>query len=406
MFPPIKLENVSKKYRIGKANLSFRSLFNDRKSSEEERFHWAVKDLNFELQTGESMGIIGPNGAGKTTILKLLSKVTYPTLGKISMNGRFSALIELGAGFHPDLTGRENIFLNGTILGMQRAEIRARFDAIVDFAGIGNYLDTPVKRYSSGMYARLGFAVAAHVDSEILLIDEVLAVGDMAFQKKCYERMIQLIKNGATLIFISHNLHAIQRVCPSCLVMYRGNPVFVGSSAEAIAEYSNLLRTAAAESNQDGGEMVVDGGLSQRIMTHAAVIEEVQVLREDGQLVTTIESGRNVRVRARISFIEDAPSPIFALAIRQMDGQIAYNFTTHWAEIDTPNFRAGSCVNIDYPIKLNLAAGLYQIGVDLAYKDLTRYYDRIDNAKTIMITGGRGSRGIANLEAAFEISDI
>ena len=406
MHPSIILENVSKKYRIGRANLSFRSLFSNKNISEEKRFHWAVKDLCFELQPGEALGIIGPNGAGKTTILKLLSKVTYPTSGKIMINGRFSALIELGAGFHPDLTGRENIFLNGTILGMQRAEIKARFDEIVAFAGIGNYLDTPVKRYSSGMYARLGFAVAAHVNSDILLIDEVLAVGDMSFQKKCYERMIQLIKNGKILIFVSHNLRAIQRVCPGCLVMYRGNPVFIGSSSEAIAEYSNLLRSAASEANHDGSDLVVEDGISQRIMTHAAVIEDVKVLSEEGEPVTTIESGRNVRVRAKIRFNEDAPSPIFALSIRQPDGQMAYNFTTHWAEIETPNFRAGSYVFIDYPIKLNLSAGPYYIGVDLAYKDLTRYYDRIDNALTIMITGGRGSRGIANLEAAFEISDI
>ena len=211
MLPTIEVQNVSKKYRIGKAPLSLRSLVNFR--NQKNQYHWAVKEVDFSLYPGQALGIIGPNGAGKTTILKLLSKVTFPSSGKINMNGCFSALIELGAGFHPELTGRENIFLNGTILGMRKQEIQTRFDEIVDFAGIGKFLDTPVKRYSSGMYARLGFSVAAHIDPDILLVDEVLAVGDMAFQKKCYDRMVDLIKKGTTLIFVSHNIRAIQKVC-------------------------------------------------------------------------------------------------------------------------------------------------------------------------------------------------
>jgi len=182
----IQFEQVSKRYRIGRGIPTLRGLLQSRNTLQSDRYHWALQDVSFELGAGESLGVIGPNGAGKTTILKLLSRVTFPTSGKIKVNGRSSSLIELGAGFHPDLTGRENVYLNGTILGLRRSEIKERFDQIVDFAGIGQYLDTPVKRYSSGMYARLGFAVAAHVDPEILLVDEVLAVGDMAFRRKCY----------------------------------------------------------------------------------------------------------------------------------------------------------------------------------------------------------------------------
>jgi lipopolysaccharide transport system ATP-binding protein len=406
MAASIKLSHVNKKYRIGQAPLSLRSVFTGKRPGQEERFHWAVKDLSFELLPGEAMGIIGPNGAGKTTILKLLSKVTYPTSGQIQLNGRFSALIELGAGFHPELTGRENIYLNGTILGMRRSEVNARFDEIVDFAGIGKYLDTPVKRYSSGMYARLGFAVAAHVNSEILLVDEVLAVGDMAFQKKCYERMVQLIKDGTTLIFVSHNLRAIQRVCPQCLVMYRGNPVFNGPSPEAVAEYSNILRLAASEQNQDGFELLEGGGISQRIMTHGAVIEEVHILREDGQPSATFVSGENVRVRAKITFHQDAPSPIFACTIRLPEGQVVYDYTTHWAEMDTPDFEADKVIVVEYPMKLNLTAGIYHVGVNLAYNDLTRYYDRIDSALTFVVTGGNGARGFADLQSNFQIVKV
>ena len=181
------------------------------------------------------------------------------------VNGRLSALIELGAGFHQDLTGRENIFLNGTILGMLRSEIKARFDDIVSFAGIYEYLDTPVKRYSSGMYARLGFAIAAHVDPQILLVDEVLAVGDLAFRTKCYERMAQLLDQGTTLIFVSHDFDAIQRVCQRCLVINRGQIAFDGRASDAIASYSNIIRQTAARSIKQVD--IKDHGLSLDVMT-------------------------------------------------------------------------------------------------------------------------------------------
>lgn len=400
----IQLAHVSKRYRIGQAPFSLRALWGRWRNPVAEQFHWAVKDLNFHLQPGEAMGIIGPNGAGKTTILKLLSKVTYPTQGDILVNGRFSALIELGAGFHPELTGRENIYLNGTILGMKRAEIKQRFDQIVEFAGIEQFLDTPVKRYSSGMYARLGFAVAAHVDSDVLLIDEVLAVGDMAFQKKCYERLLDLIQKGTTLIFVSHNLRAVQRVCSRCLVMYRGTPVFEGPTAEATAEYSNLLRRAASEMRHTSSP--IGDGISQRIMTHQAVIEEVQIMRADGHSTLTFASGEVVRVRATIRFQEAASAPVFACAIRLPEGQMAYNFTTHWADIPTRDFAPNTRATIEYTLTLNLAAGTYQLGVDLAHADLSRYYDRLDRALDFVVTSDDGARGVANLHADFQVVKV
>ena len=200
MTASIVVNQVSKRYRKGKGLTSLRELFSISRLSATKEYHWALRDVSFELEPGDALGIIGPNGAGKTTMLKVLSRITQPTDGSIVVNGRLSALIELGAGFHTDLSGRENIYLNGAILGMRRSQINARFDDIVEFAGIGDFLDTPVKRYSSGMYARLGFAIAAHVDPQVLLVDEVLAVGDYAFQMKCYARMAELRKNGTTLI--------------------------------------------------------------------------------------------------------------------------------------------------------------------------------------------------------------
>jgi lipopolysaccharide transport system ATP-binding protein len=403
MNPSIEIDHVSKRYRIGQAPLSLRSLLKRRKTEPDEQYHWAVNDLNVALYPGDALGVIGPNGAGKTTILKLLSKVTFPSSGQIRLHGRFSSLIELGAGFHPELTGRENVYLNGTILGMRKAEIAARFDEIVEFAGIGKFLDTPVKRYSSGMYARLGFAVAAHVDPEILLVDEVLAVGDMAFQKKCYERMLQMISKGTTLIFVSHNMRAVQKVCNRCLVMYRGHPVFDGEVAEATAEYSNILRKAAADYRPVGE---VESGISQRIMTQAAVIENVRMLRMDGTPAASFQSGETVRVQADVRFQEDAPAPIFACSVRLQDMQVAYDYTTHWADLTTPAFTAGSRVTVEFILKLGLVTGTYHLGINLAYHDLTRYYDRLDRALDFVVTAGGGAKGVADLQGGFRVLSV
>jgi lipopolysaccharide transport system ATP-binding protein len=202
---------------------------------------WALKDINFEIQPGEVVGIIGRNGAGKSTLLKILSRITEPTKGRITLNGRVASLLEVGTGFHPELTGRENIFLNGAILGMSRKEIQSKFDEIVDFAGVEKFLDTPVKRYSSGMYVRLAFAVAAHLEPEILIIDEVLAVGDAEFQKKCLGKMGEVAKGGRTVLFVSHNMAAIQSLCQRGILIDQGQVTFSGSPDEAIQLYMDRM---------------------------------------------------------------------------------------------------------------------------------------------------------------------
>jgi ABC-type polysaccharide/polyol phosphate transport system ATPase subunit len=211
---------------------------------------WALRNVSFAVRRGETLGIVGANGAGKSTILKLLCGITTPTAGEIRLYGRVAALIEIGSGFHPELTGRENVFLSGTLLGMRRREIAAKLDAIVAFAGIDSFLDTPVKWYSSGMYVRLGFAVAAHLDAEILLVDEVLAVGDEAFQARCLARVEELRRRGATIILISHDLAAVEQVCGRVLLIERGCVALEGEPREVIRGYRERLIAAAAADHQ------------------------------------------------------------------------------------------------------------------------------------------------------------
>ncbi|CAM3340617.1 ABC transporter ATP-binding protein [Empedobacter stercoris] len=271
----LDVENVSKQYRLGEvgtgslqhdikrwwANVRgqedpFLKIgeTNDRTQKGDSDYVWALKDINFQVEQGQAVGIIGRNGAGKSTLLKLLSRVTKPTTGSIKYKGRIASLLEVGTGFHPEMTGRENIYLNGAILGMTRKEITRKFDEIVDFAGVERYIDTPVKRYSSGMYVRLAFAVAAHLESEILIVDEVLAVGDAEFQKKCLGKMGDVSKGeGRTVLFVSHNMASIQNLCDFGVFMQNGTVEYTGEIQKTIDKYllnnqsksnsSNLLKT-------------------------------------------------------------------------------------------------------------------------------------------------------------------
>ena len=273
----IKVENISKCYRIGlkeeihdtlgvsmfnflksplKNYRRYRSLYkfddlkpdqDDNSNNNQSDVFWALKDVSFEVKTGEVVGVIGLNGAGKSTLLKILSKITDPTSGRATIRGRISSLLEVGTGFHPELTGRENVYLNGTILGMRKKEIDCKFDEIVDFSGVEKFLDTPVKRYSSGMRVRLAFAVAAYLEPEILLIDEVLAVGDVSFQKKCMNKMQEVGRQGRTVLFVSHNMAAITRLCPRTVLLGDGRVIADSPSHEVVGLYMNSDQGTSAE---------------------------------------------------------------------------------------------------------------------------------------------------------------
>lgn len=268
MKPIIRVRDLSKQYAIGARAEPYSTLRESlvravrkpmnllrKDSSDEKSTFWALKDINFDVMPGEVVGIIGRNGAGKSTLLKILSRITEPTNGKIELYGRVGSLLEVGTGFHAELTGRENIYLNGAILGMRREEIAKKFDEIVDFAEVEGFLDTPVKRYSSGMYMRLAFAVAAHLEPEILVVDEVLAVGDAQFQKKCLGKMKDVAEHGRTVIFVSHNMGAIRELCSSGILLAGGHLISSGAIDVCVAEYLQDMNSAsAAYTKSDAGE--------------------------------------------------------------------------------------------------------------------------------------------------------
>lgn len=296
----IKVEGLSKEYVVGareRGRQTFREMLVDsfkapirrlrqlRSDTRGGQAFYALEDISFKVESGEVVGIIGPNGAGKTTLLKILSRVTEPTGGYAAVGGRVGSLLEVGTGFHTELTGRENIYLNGAILGMRRTEIDRKFDEIVAFSGIEDFLDTPVKRYSTGMYVRLAFSVAAHLEAEVLLVDEVLAVGDMSFQKKCLGKMDDMAKVGRTILFVSHQLNQVRRLCSRAICIDGGKVKFCGSPSEVIESYQNtVMSTPRVAEDKDGGfvswEAIGWGNTIQNTSNSIEILVEVNLKRD------------------------------------------------------------------------------------------------------------------------------
>jgi lipopolysaccharide transport system ATP-binding protein len=283
----VDIDHVSKRFRLGHGASLLDALRGQRRVT-----LWALRDISLAVEAGESVGLIGHNGAGKTTILKLLAGITRPTSGQVRTCGRVASLINLGAGFHPELTGRENILLNGVILGLSRREVRQRFEQIVDFADLGAYIDTPLKRYSSGMYARLGFAVAVHVDPDVLLVDEVLSVGDVAFQERSMRRMLSFRDDGRAILFVSHNLSAVEMMCQRAVWLDHGQVRCAGPTAEVVRAYLDSVDEALVDAAPDPARDS-DGG------TETVAVTEVTVSDGTDRLRTDFEYGEALRVKLR-----------------------------------------------------------------------------------------------------------
>jgi len=322
----IAAEGVAKQYRLGQYQAAYGTLreslahagrrLRGREHRAETEEVWALRDVTFEVQQGEVLGIIGRNGAGKSTLLKVLTRITSPTLGRVEIRGRVGSLLEVGTGFHPELTGRENIYLNGAILGMKRREIAERFDAIVDFSGVERFMDTPVKRYSSGMYVRLAFAVAAHLEPEILLVDEVLAVGDAEFQRRCLGRMEELGSSGRTVIFVSHQLPAVAQLCDRAIQINGGSVVADGRPAEVIANY--LHQTHSSGSVREWPLESAPGNDLARILA-------VRLVPHDDMPPGVVDVRRPIAVEIVFKVLRDG-KPVFPkLKVRDQEGAVAFN---------------------------------------------------------------------------------
>lgn len=354
----IEVSGLAKKYVIGqKAHMNsnlreviehrFRNLFPRTTEQKQINDFWALDDLSFTIKEGERVGIIGRNGAGKSTLLKVLSRITIPTKGRVSIRGNIASLLEVGTGFHPDLTGRENIFLNGAILGMSRQEIIRKFDEIVHFAEIDKFLDTPVKRYSSGMYVRLAFAVASCLDSDILVVDEVLAVGDMQFQKKCLGKMEEVGKSGRTVLLVSHNMDAIQKIATSVLYLDKGKLLFQGGLKEGIARYveNRGVRTFKAS-------FAEAQGLDRYGKRDAAELLSLESLDSDGKFADTFDFGSTIKFRLGFELKREFTNPELGICINNSKGARLHHVVSHWhtdlgtlspghhhAEITVPNVK-------------------------------------------------------------------
>ncbi len=348
----IVFDNVSKRYQLGSGQGSLREvlsavprLLGRRRggSSSPDSYHWALREVSFHLNKGEALGIVGRNGAGKTTILKLMSKITKPTSGRVLIDGRVSALIELGAGFHPDLTGRDNIYLNGIILGLSRREVDQQFESIVEFAELASFIDTPVKRYSSGMYARLGFSVAAHTHPDVLVVDEVLAVGDSNFRQKCYDFIHSFVNSGRTTVFVSHDPFVAEQLCQRVVWLQRGEIAAIGNPSRVVEQYLSFMEEHAAEQVETPslGHNKVD-------------VLRVQLADTSGQPRQVFTSGEDVIVSVDYATQERVKHPHFCVWISETPAPDPLFAANMMIDGDAPAFIAGEgtiqCVFKNIPL--------------------------------------------------------
>jgi ABC-type polysaccharide/polyol phosphate transport system ATPase subunit len=386
----VRFEHVSKVYKIGRQR-QFTQLFANWAGklvgTESGRGrHWALNDVSFERQEGESLGLLGPNRAGKTTILKLLSRVTWPTSGRVLVAGKVISLIELGAGFHAELTGRENIFLHGAILGLSFKEIASRLDEIVAFTGIEKFVDTPVKWYSSGMYARLGFGVAAHSDPDVLLVDEVLAVGDTAFQTKAIDAMRGLVQSGKTVVLVSHDLGNVRGLCKQVLWLEKGEIRALGPTEEIVAAYLDDVNHKVATEQGARDRTETRGGSGDVRFTSA------QILGPDGHPADVFQPGEPIRIRAEYRANRRLERPIFRFAIRAPRHGVTICAADSHAS-DVPDMIEGDGVieaTFDSP---PLQPGLYSVALSILGPDGIALYDSLGVAGDFTVPATGGSNG-------------
>jgi lipopolysaccharide transport system ATP-binding protein len=381
----VVFERVWKKFRRGERHDSLRDLIPSLFARENpnalgvQQF-WAVQDVSFQVKRGEALGIIGPNGAGKSTTLKLLTKILRPTRGHCAVIGRVGTLIEVAAGFHPDLTGRENVFFQGAIMGMKQSEIARKMDQIIEFAGVRDFIETPVKRYSSGMNARLGFSVAAHLDPEVLIIDEVLSVGDSAFQERCVARMKEFKRQGVAIVFVSHNLQAVSNLCDQAILLKR-EVVAAGAVDSVLREY---VQSQASPVPQQSNTPVS--------------IQKATLTGETGEPVDDLNPGEHLTLRVGYSVSSDIRDVTFGFMLyRSIDRLILYegNFADH--ELGLPELNAGTDFQIDFSFDAHLSRGEYFIECYVLHDPTHEFVSTLSPAAMFSVNETRTCRGIVDV---------
>jgi lipopolysaccharide transport system ATP-binding protein len=343
-----------------------------------DREFWALTDVSFEVYPGEAFGIIGSNGAGKSTTLKLLNRILKPTRGHCRVHGRMGALIEVAAGFHPDLTGRENVYLQGAIMGMRRTEIASQFEAIVDFAGVEKFIDTPVKRYSSGMNARLGFSIAAHLNPDVLIVDEVLAVGDVAFQQRCFNRMEDFVRGGAAVVLVSHNLTAVTQLCKRAALLESGRMVSTSSAREVVGTYCRRQSVAAK---------FVGDALTVEFESPDSVGDN-----------WTVESGKPIRMRVRLTFHQSFRSGSIGIVVWDLARNLyVYGAESNSVGVANVSGLPGETATYEFEIDANLAQGVYALEVNVFDSERQEHVARLMPAGQFTVNEWMSYSGIANL---------
>lgn len=393
----VKLKSVYKKYR--KDLKSFKGIAGYLLDIPSPDDFWALNRVSFDVKGGGVLGIIGPNGAGKSTILKIIAKVTEPSKGNVEVSGRVGALIEIGAGLHSELTGSENIFLYGAILGMKRREVKDKFNKIVEFSGLKEFLNTPVKFYSSGMYLRLGFSVTVYTDPDILLIDEVLAVGDERFQRKCFEKIDEFRNSGKTIIFVSHNLIQVQNLCQQVLWLDGGRVKLLGNSKKVIDSYRKQLDSEEEKALKD---LAPEEKTAQNVTGGVRIVETV-TLNSRGRKKQLFKTGEEMIFRVTLKFYENVNNPIFGYIIFDDNGKEIFGTNTMWQGRRLGEFKKNSTIYFQSRQDINLLEGRYFFSVAVAHSDALRFYDRREKTASFGISKSQQSTGVANLHPKISI---
>lgn len=404
--PLIEMHHVARRFtkKLDRGR-SFQDLFIrllGRKRSTADDF-WPLRDLTLTVNPGDCIGVIGPNGSGKSTLLKLVTGILPPTSGDVVVRGRVSSLLELGAGFQSDLTGRENIYLNGSIYGLSRAEMSKRLDKIIDYAGLGDFIDTPVKHYSSGMYVRLGFAVAIHTDPDLLLVDEVLAVGDVQFQNRCMESIYRFRHNGGTLLLVSHDLGIIQSLCNRALWIENGLVAAEGSPQDVVMAYKHHMAELEDQDNANRQESISDG---QRWGTREVEITGVELCSRNGQPRTTFSTGEPLTIRLHYRCAHPIEKPVFGFGINHQNGVHIFGPNTKFASLAIEDLQGSGTISYTIP-ELPLLEGQYTLSVAAVNDSDTITYDYHDRAYNFRIAYSplRAGYGMVQLHGEWQLEE-